>query len=694
MTLGLLLINIKVEYHVSDYTMEDINEGMTNLYKQKLLQEITDKGEVVPTDEMVEIYRNYYGDLSTQIKSIQKEYSHKKSSNKDIQKELDKEEQEKINRIVENFTDNDQVKQKIKTESQRYLEKSGPKELAKVSDQVEKFSKNYQYAFSDDKGHFYTNIPGATASMSKQEMKKAMTPVKGITVETTNSMLYPETYPSSNYLMTVMLAGRDTVSMTGVYLPQKGSDLVTSILKLENKNKKIATYHKIGIILLSFTIIIWLILVYFKRLSPSIPWFKLPIDSVIIFYIIGSLIYLLNLPYQSFQIFERKLVLHIIPLVIGSWILISAITSVIRVIQIKKSSKMFKQLWHQTLMFRLNKWNEMKFNQSSLVSQFIIVMLNIILAGYTAYTLTHGVYDWIIHPLFTLLSMIWLIYFLVFMLRYASEYNKLRQKQIDFLKKIDEAETTSHGFKDNLTNFEKIETIVNHAKLSEQNSNSLKSELLTNIGHDLRTPLTSIISYSDLLAKTNLTTVEQNDYVDIISRKANHMKYLVDDLFTITKIEHGEISLVKEDIAVDQLLQQIISEQTDEFKQRDLAILYRKPEESVVASVDGGKMWRVFDNLLGNALKYSLAHTRVYVRVMEGDDDILIEVKNIANYHLNEDADRLIDKFQRADESRHTEGSGLGLAIVQSIIEAHGGSLKVSVDGDMFKVKVSLKKSL
>ena len=232
---------------------------------------------------------------------------------------------------------------------------------------------------------------------------------------------------------------------------------------------------------------------------------------------------------------------------------------------------------------------------------------------------------------------------------------------------------------------------VETSQVEQAKSERMKTELITNVSHDLRTPLTSIITYTELLKKPELAEDERNSYVEIIDRKSKRLKVLIEDLFEASKMASGSINLVKEKVDLTQLLEQALAENDERIKESSLQFRVTKPDQPVYCVVDGQKIWRVFDNLIGNILKYAMDHTRVYLVLENIENQVRIVFKNISEYDLNDSADDLFERFKRGDESRHTEGSGLGLAIAKSIIDLHEGSMDIEVDGDLFKVTVLLK---
>ncbi|MGG4455320.1 histidine kinase dimerization/phospho-acceptor domain-containing protein [Brevibacillus porteri] len=233
---------------------------------------------------------------------------------------------------------------------------------------------------------------------------------------------------------------------------------------------------------------------------------------------------------------------------------------------------------------------------------------------------------------------------------------------------------------------------LKHAMEEQMKSERMKSELITNVSHDLKTPLTSIINYVTLLKQEDLTPEERKSYVDVLDRKADRLRVLIDDLFDAAKMSSGAVELNIEQVNVASLLNQSIAEFSDKIDQSTLTFRVTTEQPKIVAPLDGKKTWRVFENLIGNALKYSMPNTRVLIHLAETQDEVILTFKNVSAYEIDFDAQELFERFKRADQSRHTEGSGLGLAIAKSIVELQGGRLSIEIDGDYFKVIVVFRK--
>lgn len=218
----------------------------------------------------------------------------------------------------------------------------------------------------------------------------------------------------------------------------------------------------------------------------------------------------------------------------------------------------------------------------------------------------------------------------------------------------------------------------------------LKTELITNVSHDLKTPLTSIINYVDLLKKEKIDNETVNEYVDILDEKSARLKKLIDDLLEASKAASGNMNINFGDIDLCQLCEQSAAEFTDKAEKAGLDIRMKLSDKPTVVRGDGALMWRIMDNLLSNAVKYSQKNSRVYVSIEEMDGYGTITVKNISEAPLDISADQLMERFVRGDKSRTTEGSGLGLSIAESLAEAQHGRLELNVDGDLFKVIVKI----
>ncbi|MBX9975930.1 HAMP domain-containing sensor histidine kinase [Cytobacillus firmus] len=226
---------------------------------------------------------------------------------------------------------------------------------------------------------------------------------------------------------------------------------------------------------------------------------------------------------------------------------------------------------------------------------------------------------------------------------------------------------------------------------NELKSERLKTELITNVSHDIRNPLTSIITYVDLL-KFEKDPSKAEDYIEVLDQKSKRLKVLAEDLFEATKASSGNIPVHFEKIDVVSLITQGLGEVNDKIESLDLDIKLSYPREKVYITADGKLLWRSIENLLSNIFKYALKSSRVYISIEELGNEILITFKNISASELNISADELMERFKRGDESRSSQGSGLGLSIAKSLIEIQKGNFNIQIDGDLFKAIIYLPK--
>lgn len=237
----------------------------------------------------------------------------------------------------------------------------------------------------------------------------------------------------------------------------------------------------------------------------------------------------------------------------------------------------------------------------------------------------------------------------------------------------------------------KVRTGFKKAVEDEVRSQRMKTELITNVSHDLKTPLTAITTYVELLKKEDITEEERRSYIEILEKKSLRLKVLVEDLFEVSKATSNNITIEKMDVDVVNLLKQVSVEHTDKFAQMELEVRWNVPDEKVILQLDNQKTYRIFENLFVNIQKYAMPCSRVYIDIQKADGCAEIVIRNMSAAELNVRPEELTERFVRGDASRNTEGSGLGLAIAKSFTEAQGGTFSVDVDGDLFKVIIRWK---
>ncbi len=275
--------------------------------------------------------------------------------------------------------------------------------------------------------------------------------------------------------------------------------------------------------------------------------------------------------------------------------------------------------------------------------------------------------------------------------RIVKEYDKLlvrldRIAQGDF--KVDEQYQTS--ILPSLQ--EKLDTVqedFEEAVKERVRSQNLRTELITNVSHDLKTPLTGIKNYLELLNDPQLSTEDKEEYLVRLNQYTDRLSKLIEDLFEVSKANSGNINLETQNVDIVSLVEQVVVENETMLEKKGLSSVIRKPQEPIICLLDGDKTVRIFENLLSNVAKYALENTRVFVTMEKNQDTVDIMIQNISKTPLDFDPQDITERFVRADQSRHEEGSGLGLAIVKSFCEIQNGSFTVQLDGDVFKAIVS-----
>lgn len=268
---------------------------------------------------------------------------------------------------------------------------------------------------------------------------------------------------------------------------------------------------------------------------------------------------------------------------------------------------------------------------------------------------------------------------------------KLANGELDY-RISEEALNRLHGpFYEHAKNLNLISEGMKKAIENELKSERMKAELITNVSHDIKTPLTSIINYVDLLSKP-YEEEKTEEYIDVLQRQSQRLKRLTEDVVEASKASSGNIQVHMDVVSIKEIIEQASAEYEERLKEKNLLLITKIPEEKIEVDADGRLLWRVFRNVFSNVSKYSMDGSRVYIDVMEDGENVITTIKNTSENQLNISEDELMQRFVRGDSSRHTEGSGLGLNIAKSLMDLMQGSFEIQIDGDLFKSIITVKK--
>lgn len=340
---------------------------------------------------------------------------------------------------------------------------------------------------------------------------------------------------------------------------------------------------------------------------------------------------------------------------------------------------------------KLFNWIKFVFSSFSLLQKSWIVVLAVVVIGLVfTVIVVNNLYDWqefFLLIMFVAIAVVVLIilYLAIILQKIKTGGEKIAGGDLEYKISTDYMFGDFKDFCESLNNINLgLQSAVNERMKSEH----FKTELITNVSHDIKTPLTSIINYVDLIKKEKPENETVKQYIEVLDRQSSRLKKLVEDLVEASKASTGNLAVNLLPCDVGVLLAQTLGEFEDKLQKAGVTPILKLPEKSVKIMADGRHLWRVFDNLMNNVAKYAMSGTRVYIDLTRDSDKAVITFRNISKYELNVSADELMERFVRGDSSRNTEGSGLGLSIARSLAELQGGELELNVDGDLFKVSV------
>ncbi|KAF0819963.1 Two-component system sensor histidine kinase [Bacillus sp. ZZV12-4809] len=666
------------------------------------------KESIEVTEEEINEHRYRYGDLPEQIDNIRIQYESriqeaKDIENNDLAKALTDQMNKKIEDITKNFENDEHVRNKVVKEKEEKLEKFF-KEKEQQRDSYDFYQDSFTYYFKDTAtGEVYTNLTLSKNESPDEVMKKEM-------------IYHTEYTMDKDYFFHFIVGGEyDGVDEALVATPSgyfKGQiglakNLPDSNIFMEQynhfKQKQMVLLIYGGIAVLALISA----LIGFRKsraLSEEIkrwePLFnKMPIDLQITFLVfsgIGSILALFLINDFLMGYYSATQVIELIIALLGTSVLCGLTIIQLRYLAIEwKDWESAIAIFKGSLIYRASvslktSLQEAFLNRSTGTQLFVVLAL--------IFGMGLGSVAMFIHPVFALLYVLILVFagvpFVLLLIRRVGYFNRIVETASDLASGQMGEDLPVKGKSVLASLAGNINILKQGVKtsLSEQaKSERLKTELITNVSHDLRTPLTSIITYTELLKSGEASEEDRSAYIEIIDRKSKRLKVLIEDLFEVSKMASGNIELRKQRVDLVQLLQQALAEHDNAIKESNLLFRVTTTNDPAIANVDGQKLWRVFDNLIGNILKYSLEHSRVYIAISKAKGQAVITFKNVSKYELDDQSEELYERFKRGDKSRHTDGSGLGLAIAKSIIDLHEGNLEIDTDGDLFKVSISLK---
>ncbi|MFS0783965.1 histidine kinase dimerization/phospho-acceptor domain-containing protein [Bacillus sp. 1P06AnD] len=713
----LMIINsepsaLKGNYFQSSSFMTQYSSYMDRL-KLAVLGDYTEENlekRIVVTEDDINQHRYEYGDLGQQMQNIKDQYASKinqaeDNGDKQLADIYRKERDQKLEDITLNFTSDEHVKEKILSQRKKVIENA----MEQISSEKEIFPSDiygFEYYFKDMKtGKIFTSL-----SPDKQKKyKDYFTDEKNMLFfedygVNNKSLMYMENNPfyySQNYDQQVDLKNERKVYQGFVGFP-KNAAAASPIMQEYKQYESITIVYRVLAVagaLLSLIGLAVYVKSAFWRVEQGAAlraYDRIPVDVRIAALCLACMFIFFSYHfYAGTDLSFRELIkmgFTALYFMAVTAFIILLFTQIILCFM----KKGLEKEWQDSFVYRLySALRNVFLNMHMAVQLFLLLIIvfgmgmGFILAFIVFNASMDLVVLYFIMCLFIGLPALYLIF------KQIGNLNRIMLMVNGLSRGYQEDDIKIRGTSPIAKMARDVNTLksgIRSSQTAQVKSERLKTELITNVSHDLRTPLTSIITYTDLLKSSDLSEDDRKAYIDIIDRKSKRLKVLIEDLFEASKMATGNIELDRRNVELVQMLQQTLAEHNEGIESSNLIFRVVTDEQPINAYVDGQKLHRVFDNLIVNALKYSLPHTRVYISMLNKENTVEISFKNISQYEMGGNIDELFERFKRGDTSRHTEGSGLGLAIAKSIIDLHGGELNLDVDGDLFKVTIILSK--
>ncbi|MEK5230532.1 HAMP domain-containing sensor histidine kinase [Lysinibacillus sp. FSL K6-0232] len=662
------------------------------------------KNKLDVTQTEIDEHRNYYGTLGEQINSIRAQYEQPiqeaiNANAPELQKKLEAERDAKVKDITTNFEDDEHVRKKVLAAKEVLVDKY----IKAIQEEAKNFNKTYHF-WSYELTNIETGKTYRFGDVSENSVYKVeythQNPLQANNISPKLEDIFDRT---ETYVDTETLY--EATEYTGtVTIPKKAIAQSTNMMwdgyKQFQQNQYI--FYFIWLTSIATAIFAWMgrkdVLYVAKNLQKKETLTKFKIDIQLIALVITGFVYFFafQIVYESIEYhYLYNYVHYIIELAFQIMVFIAiGIAFFMQIIWLyarMNTLESFEESLKSSYLWSLgDSIADLFLNRSIALHSIVMLAAAFFGGGSLVATMIAGGYGL---P-FLLICMVVGVPALVIFLNRMGYLNRIMKDTKDMAEGRLNRDVKVRGKSPLARHAENLNHLREGVRISmheQAKSERLKTELITNVSHDLRTPLTSIITYTDLLKKPNITEEERQQYIHILDKKSERLKVLIEDLFEVSKMASGNIELHRSRVDLTQLIQQAVGEHKEDLNQSRLDLRMTMAHDPIYAYVDGQKWWRLIDNLIVNVLKYALEGTRVYVtlkRTVDGDAEFT--VKNVAKYEIDEDAEELFERFKRADASRHTEGSGLGLAIAQSIVDLHGARMNIEVDGDLFKVIVRI----